>query len=411
MRIRILTNNYPPEIGAAANQLFELAQALSARGHQVSVVTRFARHLPEKAATREGKKWIIKENRPEASVLRINIPQFSRRVPLLREIEHFLNFSLLVWAALIDGRVEATLVYSPPIVVGYAALMVKLLNGSRVVLNVQDLFPQSLIDLGVLKNPLLIYISKLLEKYLYKKVELITVMSAGNQKIVAQTAGELEKVRVIPNWVDTDFITPGERDNDFRNKFDLKDKFVLSFAGCIADSQDMDIILNSARQLEEYRDMVFLLAGNGPQYEPTIEKTLKMGLKNIKIIPIQPRAEYVKLLAASDVGLVTLNPFVATPVIPSKILSIMSAGRPVLASLPGSGDAPQQIKESGGGLVVEAGRTKDFVKAVLKLYRDPALRREMGRRGREYVIRNYSVKACSQKYVELFQKVITGENH
>lgn len=406
MKIRILTNCYPPEIGAASNQLFELAQALTAAGHNVSVVTRFPRHVPKEIAPPNDGKWLVREKRPEADVVRVNIPHLPRRIPLMREFEHFLNFMFLVLAARKSQPAEVSLVYSPPIVVGYAAIIIRLFEKSKVVLNVQDLFPQSLIDLGVLKNKWLIIISRFLEKNLYQRVDHITVMSEKNKEIVDKTSGDNSKVSVVYNWVDTDYILPGERNNEFRREFGLGDKFVLSFAGCIAESQDMDIILESAKALEKYEDIQFLLAGNGPRYDYTVNKSQEMMLKNVIIIPIQPREKYVKLLAASDVALVTLNPLVATPVVPSKILSIMSAARPVLASLPLSGDAPKIIERAQCGLVVAAGDREAFKKSILKLYQDAQLRREYGEKGRNYVVNNFSLKVCAGIYEKLFEKIV-----
>ncbi|MBI5701772.1 glycosyltransferase family 4 protein [Candidatus Saganbacteria bacterium] len=402
----ILTNSYPPEVSAGANQLFELAQALTSSGHSVSVVSRFPRRLPKEQRPIFGWRLIIREKCPEAHVVRVKVPELSRRIPLLREIEHVLNFFLLIVACLISGKSEVILVYSPPIISAYAALVVRFFYRNKIVLNVQDLFPQSLIDLGLLKNRFLIALSRVIERLLYKRVDHITVMSEMNREIVGKTAGNLDKIQVVYNWVDTDYIRPGDRLNEFRREFGLGEKFALTFAGCIADSQDMDIILNSAKKLEEEKGLIFLLVGNGPRYEDTITKTKAMGLKNVLIMPIQPREKYVKLLAASDVGLITLNSAVATPVVPSKMLSIMSAGRAILASLPLFGDAPEFIEKAGSGIVVSAGDTEAFYRAVLKLFNDRKLCREYGASGRAWVVVNYSLDVCARKYEKLFAEVI-----
>ena len=156
---------------------------------------------------------------------------------------------------------------------------------------------------------------------------------------------------------------------------------------------------------KKYPDIMFLIAGNGPRYDDTVKKAGDMGTKNVRIIPIQPREKYVKLLAASDVALVTLDAKVLTPVVPSKMLSIMSAGRPVLAALPLSGDAPGFIKRAGCGIVVGAGDESAFTEAIVKLYGDPALRESFGKRGREHVMANYSLAACAAKYEEIFKKM------
>lgn len=408
MRILLLTNAYPPEIGGQANLCYELAQALTGMKHSVQVITRFPLHLPKELAPSHGGKWIIKEKRPEAEVIRVNIPQLSRKIPLMREVEHFLYFIYFAFACLISGPADIIWTSSPPLEMGYAARLAGLVKKKRIVLNVQDIFPQNLIDLGVIKNNYLISLSRRLERFLYRQVDWITVMSDGNKKIIDRSSQRPDIVSVMPNWVDTDFISPGERNNAFRKEYGLGDKYVVSFAGCMADSQDMDIILDSAKLLESKEDILFLLAGNGPKYNEVVNKIKTTGLINIKIIPIQPREKYVEMLAASDVGMVTLNPKVATPTVPSKIKSIMAAGRPVLASFPLGGDAPKLITAARCGIMINAGDTRSFCEAILKLYNDTRLREELGRNGRDYVVKHLSVKTMAADYEQLFTRLIAG---
>lgn len=407
MKILLLTNAYPPEIGGAANLCSELAHALKSRGHTVSVVTRFPRHLPKEIAHKTSGKWLVKEKHDGIEIFRINIPEFSRKIPLMREFDYLLHIIFLFIASLMAGKADVILTSSPPLVMGYAAIMVRLFHRNKVVLNVQDIFPQNMVDLGVMKNRQLIAFSRLLEKDIYRRSDLLTVMSEGNKQIVDKTSKKPDIVSVVENWIDADYIVPGKKHNGFREEFGLGNKFILSFAGCIADSQDMDIILNSAKKLEQNDDILFLIAGNGPRYEDTMRKIRELELKNVKVIPIQPRDKYVNLLAASDVGMVTLNPRVATPTVPSKIKSIMSAGRPVLASFPLDGDAPKLINSAKCGVVVEAGDEKAFYEAILTLYNSQQLREEYGKNGRSYILKNLTVQSAAEQYESLFKKVLT----
>jgi glycosyltransferase involved in cell wall biosynthesis len=407
MKILILTNSYPPEIGGHANLCLELAQSLTNMGHSILVVTRFPLNLPRELSPSLRGKLLIKEKQPEAEVIRINVPQLSRGIPFVRELEHFLCLLFFIIACLINRGVDIIWTSSPPLEMSYAAVIAGFIKRIKVVLNVQDIFPQNLIDLGVLKNKYLISLSRFLERFIYQQVEWITVMSEGNKEIIDKISKRPEIVSVIPNWVDTDCIVPGEHNNGFRKEFGLVNKFILSFAGCMADSQDMEIILKSAKLLEDHKDILFLLAGNGPKYEHTVCKVKKADLNNVKIIPLQPRNRYVDFLAASDVGMVTLNTLVATPTVPSKIKSIMSASRPVLASFPLSGDAPKLIKEAKCGIVVQAGDTKAFCEAILKLFQNHHLCEEYGKNGREYAVKNFSVRRSAQKYEDLFRALTT----
>lgn len=404
MKIRILTNCYPPEIGAAANQLYELAQALTAKGHAVSVVSRFPRHISEELQPKTKGKWVTREKRPEAEVVRVKIPHFPRSIPLMRELEHLINIILLVWASLLGKRPEVTLVYSPPIVVGYAAVLARLFNKSKVILNVQDLFPQSFIDVGIIKNRLLIVICRFFEKDLYRRVNMITVHSENNARIVEETVGDKNKVKVVPNWVDTDYIIPGNHDNKFRKEFGLENKFIISFAGCMGEGQDLDLILDCADKLRDNDHIVFLLAGNGPKYDYV--KNRAQGMNNVRVLPIQPREKYVNLLAASNVCIVTLSKLINTPVVPSKILSIMSSGRPLLASLPDISDAVAIIRKADCGICVNAADAEAFTSAVIRLYKDVRLLSRYGENGRKFVTNHFSLESCAVLYEKSFKEVV-----
>ncbi|MBU0686414.1 MAG: glycosyltransferase family 4 protein [Candidatus Margulisbacteria bacterium] len=405
MKVMFLTNAYPPEIGGTANLFFELAQALKGRGHSISVVTCVPRDIPIEINPHAQQSGIEKENRKEAEVIRVKIPRLNHRIPFMKEFEHFINVWLYIIACLKCKTSDVILITSPPLVIAYAALICGFFKKAKVILNVQDIFPQNFIDLGVMKNKPLIALSRFLEKDIYKRVDWLTVMSQGNKKIIDETSQQPGKVSVVENWIDADYIVPGEKMNEFRSEFGLGDKFVLSFAGCMADSQDMKIILDSAKLLEKEKDIIFLLAGNGPKYDVVVKMVSDSGLNNVKLIPIQPREKYVQLLAASDVGMVTLNPLVKTPTVPSKIKSIMSASRPVLASFPEGGDAPRLIRDADCGVVVAAGDTLAFTDAILKLYWNTELCKTLGQNGRKYVLEHLTVQKGAEAYANIFNRV------
>lgn len=258
-------------------------------------------------------------------------------------------------------------------------------------------------DLRVLKNRAIIKFFESMERWVYRRANLITVHSPGNKDHVVMKGVSPGKVEVMPNWVDTDFIAPGERMNGFREEHNLGDKFVVSFAGVIGYSQDIDVILGAADFLRDRDDILFLIVGDGVKKEGLAKKASSMGLSNVRFLPMQPREKYPSVLAASDVSLVALKKKVVTPVVPSKLLSIMAGGRPVIASLDLKGDAPKIIYKAGCGLAVEPENPESLAEAVLKLYSNPELCKEIGIKGRKYAVENFSPEVCVTKYEELFR--------
>jgi colanic acid biosynthesis glycosyl transferase WcaI len=157
-------------------------------------------------------------------------------------------------------------------------------------------------------------------------------------------------------------------------------------------------------------EILFLIVGDGVEKARLEAKAQQMGLDNVRFLPMQPREKYPAVLHASDVCLATLHAEVKTPVVPSKILSIMAAGRPVVAAMNLDGDGPRLIAEARCGLCVPPEDPQALVQAVLKLYHDPSLRQELGRNGRRYAEEHLSLEACVGRYEELLQRIANGES-
>jgi glycosyltransferase involved in cell wall biosynthesis len=212
---------------------------------------------------------------------------------------------------------------------------------------------------------------------------------------------EPAKLVVISNWADTERIVPGPKENGFREEHGLNGKFVVSYAGTIGWAQDLDTVIESAGLLRSYRDIRFILVGDGPKRRPLQAKASALGLDNVSFLPLQPRDRYPLLLNASDVCLISLNPRLTTPVVPGKLFDIMASGRPVVGDVPLDGDAPRIVAEGPCGICVAPGDPDRLAEAILKLYRDPALAAELGANGRRLVEHKYSRSICTRRYERL----------
>ncbi len=390
MRILLISAFFPPEIGSAAHLFYELGQALKDRGHRVSVLTGLPRYhviSPERPYRR--RPFII-EKYQGMEVFRIFNLDIPWNIPFLRGLDQFISAFFAGMAGVCLPPFDAAVVYSPPLPLAVAAWGFCRLRRRPLIVNLQDLFPQSVIDLGLLTNPRFIRLSRAMESFLYRHADLVTVHSEGNRRHVLQAGGRPELVKVIHNWLNTEAIRPRRRKNSLRADLGLDGHFLVSFAGIMGYSQDLGTVLETAKILKDYHDISFLLVGDGVE-KPNLERFAQENqLKNIIFLPMQPMARYPEVLAASDVCLATLRPEVKTPVVPSKILSIMAAGRPVLASLPLDGDAPWLIGEVGCGVAISPGDPEAMAQAIIQLYQEPRLRGKMGARGRQFAVRHLS---------------------
>lgn len=408
----LLINNYCiPEIGAASHLYYYLAKELLKRGHEVYYLTGIPRYNVNRKIYEEYKKRerVFIENEEGIKIIRVKLPYVEKNKFIRRGIEHFeIAYKMFNYARNIlkDLKIDISLVYSPPLTLYWTAGKLKKMTNIPFVLNVQDLFPQAFIDSKAIKNSILIKFFKQMEYKAYFSADLITVHSQKNKKHVEKVCGDSTKVVVLENWIDENEIKPGPKENDFSIRLKIFDKFVVSFAGNLGISQDIRVILNSAKILRDYKDIIFLIVGDGLKKGSSVKLAKEMSLQNVIFLKMQPKSEYPKILHSSDISLATLEKEVKTPVIPSKILSIMSAGIPVIATMNLDGDAPKLIERAKAGYALPAGDAKGLAEKILELYNNPDLRKKLGKNGREYVEKNLSVQVAADKYEEIFKRVI-----
>lgn len=403
MRIFLLTAYFPPDTGSASHLFYELGTALVERGHMVTVITGMPAYHAQGSLERYRGRRSLREAVNGMDVRRVAVPQLPRHIMIARGLWQFSQAAAFLPTALGLPRHDVAMVYSPPLPLGLTAWLVQWLRGTPFILNVQDLFPQSAIDLDKLRNRWLIRTFEELERFLYRRASAVTVHSEGNRRHVVGKGAPAGRVSVVPNWVDTDFIKPGERLNGFRREHGLDSEFVVSFAGVLGLSQDLDVVLAAADLLRDLCGMRWLIVGDGIEKERLQAKAQQLRLPNVTFLPMQPRDRYPAVLHASDVCLTTLHSQVKTPVVPSKIMSAMAAGRPTVAALDLAGDAPQLIAEAQCGLCVAPEDPQALAGAVRRLYSDRALCEQLGRNGRRYAEEHLSLAASVRRYEQLFQ--------
>jgi len=270
------------------------------------------------------------------------------------------------------------------------------------IINIQDLYPQAVIDLGLLKSHLLISLARWMEQWVYRNADLIIVHSEGNREYIIKHGADEKKVHVIPNWVDLDKYKPAPLENSFRKLFGLESSFVVSYSGVMGFAQGVEDILKAASILEKMiQNFSLILAGSGVELLRLKKISQELNLKSVRFLPHLPEQEYIELLQASDVCLVTLNKNLRTPVVPGKLQCIMAVGRPAVCSTPPESDAKRILEESGAGIWIDAGNYKDLAKAIFELYSNPNLREEMGRKGRLYAEMQFNKTKCIDMYVQL----------
>lgn len=401
MHILLITDAYPPEVRSASHLMLELAEELITRGHKVSVVTCW----PEYNLVNNVAKEAFRERQTESGVevIRIKTMRHHKVNYVMRGIAQFVLPFLFLRKIkkyqLINAG--AVVVYSPPLPLGLVGRWLKR-KGMKFILNLQDIFPQNAIDLGVLKNRWLISLFRSLEKNIYQKAEVITVHSEGNRELLAKHYPNLQaKMKILHNWVDVDYFQQHKTGKDFTDMYNLQGKYVMVFAGVLGPSQNLSFVLRIMEKLKDLTDFFLLIVGDGKNKSQLQAQIQKLGLSNVAIYPFISRDDYPALLKACDLGLVSLSGKNRTPVVPGKILGYMAAGLPVVALLNQESDGHGVIKAANCGYSVVADDLDAAETMLRKCYQQRTDLSHLGQNGYQYAKQHFTKQKCVNDLIEL----------
>ena len=404
MHILLVTDSYPPEIRSASHLMLELAEELYKRGHRVTVATTWPRYNLDKSEKQYHYSEFMNEHGVE--VLRFKTLRHHNVNYIYRGIAQLLMpFSFLrKFKKYHTSLPDVVLVYSPPLPLALVGAYLRR-KGVKFVLNVQDIFPQNAIDLGVLTNPIAIRLFRYIERKAYRAADLITTHSDGNRILLQKQHPDLKKkIMTLHNWVDISHFNRKPL-KDFRSIYKLENKFVAVFAGVIGPSQELDILLKAAEKLKHYKDYVFLIVGDGSEKSRLQQKADLMGLTNVIFQPFVGRDDYPNVLNACDVGIVSLSSKNKTPVVPGKLLGYMAAKLPVIALLNRESDGHYLVAESACGYSAPSDNPDTILNVLKKAYEHRDQLNAMGETGYRYVSENFSKELC----VSTLEEMITGE--
>ncbi len=410
MRILIYSYNYYPEPIGIAPLMTELAEGLVNRGHEVRVVTGMPNYPQRQIYDAYKGKLYCTEERNGVIIQRSYI-WISPKPGLLGRMlldGSFVASSLV--QAFRGWRPDVILLTVPPLPVSVPAALLGLIYNCPVVLNLQDILPEAAVHVGLITNKRAIQVFEALEKFAYRTASMISVISDGFTENLVKKGVDAQKIRCIPNWVDTQFIRPLEQANNaFREAYGLTDKFVVMYSGNIALTQGLETVIRTAAQLCHLPQIMFVIVGEKKALEKLRQACEKYGATNVLLLPFQPREQLPEMLAAADVGLVVQKRNVVGFNMPSKIQVLLASGRPIIASVPASGTAARAIRQSAGGIVVEPEQPELLAAAVETLYRDPAKANQLAQQGRACALQNYSFERALSRYEALFEEV-TGSS-
>jgi len=405
MRILYLSQYFPPEVGATQTRAYEMARGLLRAGHQVTMLTELPNH-PEGVIrpSYRGKFW-VREELDGIDVVRVWVktaPVKTMRTRLAFYLSYMLN-AALAGLVMARGRYDVLVATSPPLFVGGTALFLSGLRRIPLVFEVRDLWPESAVALGELKNLRFIRWATWLEERCYARARRIVVVTTGIlDRLIARGYGE--KLALIPNGANTDLFRPRpEAGRAVRERLGLGDRFVALYAGIHGVAQGLETVLEAARLRPEVH---FLLIGDGPCKADLVRLHEEMDLPNVTMLDAQPREEIPAYLSAADVALVPLrNVELFQGAVPSKLFDAWACACPVALSI--AGEARAVLERAGGGVYVEPEAPDQLAAALGKLSTDRSRCREMGAAGRRFVEAHYSRQAQARELERLLRELVS----
>lgn len=409
-RLLILSLVFTPDGVSTAQLMAELATDLHRRGIDVFVVTTRP-HYNRDVVAEEGQPlkvlWPGLLWRSETAGVTVYHSRASAKSGgLLRRAAGWAVFHLIALLATLVfvRRADVIFVPSPLLTLGALGRALCIPLRAKLVYNVQELYPDLAVELGLLRNGAVIRALHWLEQYVYRKSAVVTTITDGIRRAVIRKGIDECRVVTIPNFVDVGELRPGPKANTFAAEHGWINRFVVLYAGNIGHAQGLEALLAAAASATDAR-VLFAFVGDGVAKTELQAVAHRVGLKNVQFVAHQPYARVPEIYAAADLCIVPLLSEIKVGALPSKVFRIMACSRPILALCDPHSDLAQVIQDAEAGVVCAPSNTDAIVQTIAMILQQPQRAIRMGERGREYVVSRLSRPIVTKRYAELFTRI------
>jgi colanic acid biosynthesis glycosyl transferase WcaI len=397
MKLTILTQYYPPEVGAPQNRLSHLASHFASAGHEITVLTA----MPNYPGGRIHKGYgglLRQERQGRVRIIRTLIFP-SRSAALLPRLLSYFSFvfSSVLFGSFLLRPSDFLLVESPPLFLGIAGVWLSRLKRAKLVFNVSDLWPESAVRVGVIRQGSLAHRFGLrLESFCYRHAWLVTGQARSIlQDIEARFSDQA--TFLLSNGANTKVFHPQERTEEGRARLTRENQFVVLYAGLHGLAQGLEQVLDAAHELRQQEDYCFVLIGDGPQKQSLVLKAERAGLRNVTFLDSLPNTEIPELLAAADLVVVPLGMYIPGAV-PSKLYEAMASGRPIV--LIAEGEAAEIVLHHKAGIVVAPGQVPSLVQAIRDVRFNQELALNLSGNARRAAVKHFDRAKIADSFVQ-----------
>ena len=410
MHILFLSNYFPPEVNAPATRLHEHARQWVADGHTVDVLTSVP-NFPEGEVYEGYENRLTEEERDGIRVTRVPM-YISPNEGVIQRVLSYLSFMLSAcWYA---GRLptpDVLVATSPQFFAALAGYVVAWRKDVPFVLEIRDLWPESIVAVGAMSRNVIIRFLEWVERVLYRKAEHIVVVTDSFEEAIAEKDIARNKISVIKNGIETawwDEPLDEERLAELQHEHALEGKFVASYIGTIGMAHRADILLEAARRCDD-PDIVFMVVGTGAKKDELAARQAELELDNFRLVDKVPKEQVPYLLALTDTSVVHLrdDPLFET-VIPSKIFEAMATGTPIVLGV--RGESQRIVETAEAGLPIPPEDPDALAEAVRHLEEHPELHAEMAENAYRHVRAHYDRKGLAREYAALLERIAGKES-
>ena len=407
MKILVISLYYAPDQCQGNGPIVRaLCEDWAAAGHDVTVITSFPHYNCDEVWPEYRGKWFQRDHLGKVEILRTSLYvtiQNSRVGRLLSYLSFNLSSTL---AGLWIDQPDVIFAMSPPLTIGLTAWLIGKLKGIPYCYNVQDIWPEAAVRLGMLQGERTIRFWEGIERFIYRHSRKVFVISEEFRDNLLGKGVEPNKLEVIPNFVDTESLRPLPRRNALATMYGLQDKFVVLYAGNVGLSQGLEVVLDAAERLHSRREIEFLIVGAGTSKSDLIADAQRRGLSNVRFLPLFPEAQVPELYASCDVALIPLRRGLTQNSVPCKTYSIMASGRPYIAAVDEGSNVWKLTEKVDCGVCVPPENAEALAEAVLALQSQPQQAAMMGAHGRAYVESHFARATVTRQYQAALEKIV-----
>ena len=407
MKVLIIHQYFAAPNESGGTRHYELCRHLVDAGHEATIVASDVNYQTGKRLTKR-RRIVTEQNIDGIRILRSYTPASLHRGFVWRVYSLIAFMFTSVWGGLRAGRVDVVMSTSPPLFQPLSAWFISVLRRRPFLLEIRDLWPEFAIDIGVLKNPVLIKLSRMLESFLYARATHILVNSPAFRDYLMNKGIAESRITLIPNGVEIETFQPNIDGSAFREELGLGDRFVVTYSGALGLANDIDTILRAADRLRDEPNIQILLVGSGKEQTRLEAVAKSLELSNVMFTGSRPKTEMPQVLAASDVCLATLKgiPMFRT-VYPNKVFDYMASGRPTLLAI--DGVIREVVEAADGGIFIPPGDDKALADAIRDLYNDRDRVKALGENARNYVVKHFDRRHHAKDFETLLTQLARRE--